>query len=98
MPPFLLTVYILSSTVTLVAVVASSLLSPKPKTIQQHMFGIGRLGVLAGVSMKAAGFLQTGVDPGWEWLLITLSLAMVYVAQVKCEVIRQKLRRRGHAI
>jgi len=88
-------VFIVLSLVTLIASLASSLLSQKAITLQHHMIGLGRLGVFASVAYSLAQVLQTGETPEWESVLMVASLASIYVAQIRCEVIRQRLRRRS---
>lgn len=82
--------------VTLVANLAASLLSPKAATLQHHMIGFGRLGIFAAVTCKMAQVLQTGMRPEWQWVLLVISLASIYIAQIRCEILRQRLRRRGY--
>lgn len=86
--------YVLFSVITLVATLSVNLLSTKAMTLQHHLVGLGRLGIFAAVAMGLADLLQTGEPPEWERVLMVLALSMVYVGQVRCEVIRQRARQR----
>lgn len=94
--------FVVAGLVTLIASLATNLLSKKPTTIHHHAIGLGRLGVFGSVAFSMSEVLQGRMAPSPEQCVLIVSLAAIYCAQVRCEVIRQRyneiaIRRRERA-
>lgn len=93
-------VFVMAGLVTLIASAATNLLSQKPTTIHHHAIGLGRLGIFGAVAFSMSQVLQGRLVPSVEQCVLVVSLALIYCAHVRCEVIRQRYneiygRRRG---
>lgn len=82
--------FVVFGVVALIATLASSLLSPKAVTLMGHLVGLGRLGVFSAVAYWTAQVLQTGMAPSREQVVMVISLAVIYCAQARSEILRQR--------
>lgn len=81
--------FVLGALVAALASLAVNLMTAKPKTVRGHMRALARLGIFAACLASVARVLTEGVGVAPERVVLMVSLAILYLAQARCEAIRQ---------
>ena len=81
--------FVLGAIVAALASLAVNLMTAKPKTVRGHMRALARLGIFAACLASVARVLTEGVGVTPERCVLMVSLAVLYLAQARCEAVRQ---------
>lgn len=83
-------IFLLAAVVTALAALASNLMTAKPTTWRAWVRAWARLGVFATCLASAARVMTEGVGVAPERVWLMVSLAALYLVQVRCEVLRHE--------
>ena len=87
--------YVIAAAVTALGALSTLLLSPRPHGWVGNLLSLARLGVFGGGIGAASRVLTEGGAVTLERVILMASLAVLYLLQVRAEVLRQ--RREGKA-
>ncbi|CAN7391630.1 hypothetical protein LJR143_002196 [Pseudoxanthomonas sp. LjRoot143] len=83
-------IFLLAAIVTALCALASNLMTPKPATWRAWARAWARLGVFASCLAAAARVMTEGAGVDAERVALMVCLAVLYLVQVRCEVLRHQ--------